>query len=84
MSEPKAIEIEVWHKEGGMIYNTDCLPITHKMHPYNQIKTKGLSPEDYGIEHPHTVEFESKSRNDLIEEILHLREELLGFHRAGF
>ena len=82
---PEKIEIKVWHKTGGgMMINTECLPVSHPMHPYNQITAQGLIPENYGMVHPHVAEFEKKSRSELINEIVHLREELDAMLRSNF
>lgn len=78
MAQPKSASVEVWHKPGGgMMQRCDCLPIEHPMHPYNQLKNKGLVPEDYGVEHPHVAEFKSKSRSELVAEIIQLRGEIM-------
>jgi len=47
---PLEIDIPVWWKSGGMLYNRDCLDSNHPEHPYNYIKrTYGVDPELYGI-----------------------------------
>ena len=84
-SEKDEVEVQVWWKPGGgMMINTYGLEASHEMHPYNQILRQGKRPEDYGVRHPHEEEFETKSRTELIEEIIYLRKELEGAARAGF
>lgn len=74
----------MWVKRGSMLYNVECLDYDDPMHPYNQVKNKGLVPEDYGLYNPINAEFDKKSRYELIDEILYLRKEVEAMHRAGF
>lgn len=78
------IEISMWVKRGNMLYNVEGLDYDDPMHPYNQVKNKGLVPEDYGLYNPINAEFDKKSRYELIDEILYLRKEVEAMHRAGF
>lgn len=68
---------------GGRMINSDALSPDHPQHTYNQILAQGKRPEDYGIQHPYAEEFQSKTRNELIHEIVAMRKELVGLHRAG-
>ena len=79
------IEIQQWWKPGGgMMYNTECLDPDHHMHPYNQALAQGVRPEDFGIQNPYAAEFNDKSREELIEEVIDLRKQVLAYAKAGF
>lgn len=78
---PNEIEIRPFVKRGMMLVNTEALPIDDDDHVYNQVKALGLRPEDYGIRHPRTEEFAARSRDDLIEEIVQLRDTVLAYER---
>lgn len=78
------ISIKKWARKGGMLVNTDFLEWDDPMHPYNQAKAQGVEPEDFGIENPRAAEFDSWSRDRLIDEVLGLRKELDSLYRAGF
>lgn len=82
MEKPEEVEIQVWVHRGMMMVNAYALDFDDDMHPYNQIVNKGLDPEDYGLKHPLTAEFEDKSRSQLIHEIIKLRKEIEGFWKA--
>lgn len=81
---PKTIELVVWVKDGEMLVNSSALHHSHPMHPYNQIVAMGLSPEDYGIDHPLEMEYGHLSRGELISKIDELSREIEAMHRAGF
>lgn len=79
------ITIQTWWKPGGgILYNTEYLDHDHPIHPYNQALAQGVRPEDFGTQHPLAAEFESKTRDGLIEEIASLRKEVAAYARAGF
>lgn len=83
MNDKKEITIKEWSSNGGdIMINVYALNHTHPDHPYNQVKSQGARPEDYGIFHPLREEFKNKSRDELIEEIVNLRAELISFHSA--
>lgn len=77
-----------WKPGGGMMYNRDCLGHKHPEQTYNFLKRHGVTPEDYGIKHPlveiKEKEFLTKTRDELIAEILTLREQLEAAYAAGF
>ena len=64
---------------GGMSYLREALPISSNNHLYHYIKNElekqnsKYKPEDFGIEHPLTMEFRDKSRSELVDEIIRLR-----------
>lgn len=76
MSPPKEVQYKIWVKQGMMMVRAECLDHDHPMHPYNQIKSQGLNPEDYGMLHPLAEEFKDCSREELLKEISRLREVL--------
>lgn len=78
------VEVQHWVRRGGMLYNTDCLEYDDPLHPYNQIISQGLRPEDYGVYNPLHKEFDARCRQDLIDEILYLRKAVRGYEAAGF
>lgn len=81
---PQTISIVAWWKPGnGMMYETSALDPDHPMHPYNQVKTQGLRPEDYGLSHPRYEEFDKLTREELIDQIVELRKEVEGWARFG-
>lgn len=82
MSENTEIEIRPWIKKGVMLVNAYALDISDPDHVYNQILAMDKRPEDYGIKHPYAEEFENRSREELIEEIIKLRDELTGWVKA--
>jgi len=80
-----SVSIKTWHSSGdGLMVNTYALGYNHPMHPYNQVIAQGKRPEDYGIKNPLEEEFASKSRNQLIEEIIALRSEINGRAMYGY
>lgn len=84
LSRKTEISIVKWVKHGGMLVNTECLEPDHPSHPYNQALAQGVVPEDFGLQHPLYGEFESRTRSQLIDEIISLRKEVMGYVRAGF
>jgi hypothetical protein len=71
----KPIEIPVWWKCGGMIYNRDALPINHPENTYNYIKNVlGLIPEDYGVYHPINEKYKHYTKEQLLSRITELEE----------
>ena len=83
MVEEKEAVVRVWVNRGLMV-NAYALDWDDPDHPYNQIVSQGLRPEDYGISHPLTEEFVAKTRDDLIREILELRKEIIGRASSPF
>lgn len=75
------MEIRVWVKRGIMMVNTEALDFDDPDHVYNQIKSQGKIPEDYGFYSPRHEEFKYKNRNELISEIVDLRKELNSVYR---
>lgn len=73
--------IRRWIKRGEMLINAEALDINDPDHVYNQVKSQGERPEDFGFEHPYAEEFKDKSRNQLIEEIIELRFENTAIHQ---
>lgn len=76
------IVVRPWVHRGSMLVNAEALDIDDPDHIYNQILAQGVEPEDYGYKHPHTEEFEGKTRADLIREIVQLRKEIEAWCRA--
>lgn len=79
---PEEIEVSTWVKRGTMMVNRAALDWNDPDHIYNHIVSLGYRPEDYGIKHPMTEEFEDKSRDELIDEIVKLRQEIEGYAGA--
>jgi len=73
-----------WLKTGRMLDNRDYLDPDSPDHTYNYLVSYGIIPEDFGIEHPYKLEFQDRSRNSLIDEVLNLRRELHAMHSSGF
>lgn len=81
---PQEIEIVVWHRTGGgSMINTNALDHDHPMFPYNQVKAMGLVPEHYGLKHPLKEEYEDKSREYLIDEIMYLKDQINSMIQAN-
>jgi hypothetical protein len=78
---PETIPLRKFVNRGPMLVNTEALDIDDDDHPYNQIKSMGLRPEDYGVQHPLTEEFATKSREELIDEIIDLRRTVLAHEK---
>ena len=78
------IEIRKWVHRGGMFINTEGLEFDDPDHPYQQAKSQGVNPEDFGIINPRDAEFNSWTRARLIDEVIYLRREIEAFVRAGF
>lgn len=76
-----SVFIRKFVSRGTMLVNTEALDVDDDDHPYNQIKSMGLRPEDYGVQHPLTDEFAAKSREELIDEIIDLRGTLLAHEK---
>lgn len=70
------ISYKPWIKRGNMLINAESLDIDDPDHIYNQIKSQGGIPEDYGFHHPLAEEFKGKTRGELIQEIVRLRKDL--------
>lgn len=77
------ITIQRWVKRGSLMVNAEALKYSDPDHIYNQVLAQGKRPEDYGIFHPYEAEFKGKSRNELIEEIVSLREEIESLYRSS-
>lgn len=75
-SMDKEITIRKWVKRGIMRVATDALDYDDPDHEYNQVLAQGVKPEDYGLVHPLDAEFGDKSRGQLIQEILELRNQI--------
>ena len=73
--------IKVWVIRGQMMVNTSALEWHDPDHPYNQIKSQGLIPEYYGYSHPLHERFKDNSRGDLIDMIVDLETQLVGYMR---
>lgn len=69
----QSIKIQKWMRVTMGYVLCEALDGTHPMHPYNQALDQGVDPEDYGIKNPVEEEFELRSRDDLIREIIQLR-----------
>ena len=82
-NKTESVNIKTFVSRGDMLINSACLPIDDPDHVYNQIKAQGLKPEDFGIEHPYAERFKNQSRQELIEQIIHLEKELTAFHQYG-
>lgn len=81
MSEkPDTINVPVWISNGMMMTRRECLDWNDPEHPYNYVKREyNVDPEDYGMKHPLYSEFEGKSRSELIDEIVELRQDVLNY-----
>lgn len=78
------VSIKEWVQRGeGLMVNAYSLSIKDPDHAYNQILAQGKRPEDFGMKHPYAEEFEHMSRDELILEIIELREENMAIHRAA-
>lgn len=88
INEDGSLSYSPWVKRGSMLYNRECLEHDDPNHLYNYLKTHGIRPEDYGIQHPLNElmdrEFRDKSRGELISEIMHLRKEMTSVLQSGF
>ena len=83
MPAPKAgktISVYVWVTRGGMRYNTSCLPHNDPDSEYQQIIRAGGIPSEYGIVDPVAELYKDKTRAELIQEIVDLREQLESLH----
>ena len=67
-----------------MIYNRDCLGHDDPFQIYNLVESHGLNPDDFGIKHPRTGEFDGWSRDRLVNEILKLQDTIESAMRHGF
>ena len=76
-----SVTINLWVKRGIMRVNAECLDFDDPDHVYNQIIAQGKRPEDYGYSHPQKEKYANKSREELIEEIISLRKEILFYMR---
>ena len=85
MASPKAvgktIQVYVWVTRGGMRYNTSCLPHNDPDSEYQQIIRAGGNPAEYGIVDHLEEEFKDKTREQLMQEIVNLRNQLESLHR---
>ena len=84
VEEDGSLSYPHWVKKGIMLVNRSALDGDDPDHIYNVLVAEGFKPEEYGIRHPREVEFEKKTRSELIDEIIQLRSELLGYIKAGF
>ena len=84
INEDGTLSYKAWIKNGSMIFNRDCLSHSDPMHLYNLVQSHGLNPDDYGIVHPRTGEFDGWSRDRLVSEILTLRDTIESAARHGF
>lgn len=84
------ITIPTWWKPGGgMMYNRNALGANNPEHTYNYVKkmledakARGdmgdatLRPEDFGVKNPKAEMFKGVTRDELIDEIISLRENI--------
>lgn len=76
---PEEITVSTfWSNGKGMSYRRSALPINHPENEYNWFKRTypNLDPYMYNIKNPREEEFSDKSREQLIDEILSLRDTL--------
>ena len=71
-----------WVKRGSVMVNRDYLEYDDPDQTYNFLKTYGIIPEKYGIEHPLARRFKDMSRFELIDLILGLERDLHSYVRA--
>ena len=85
--EEGTLSYPVWHKRGTMMVNRDCLDADDPNQTYNYLSAHGITPENYGIEHPMMEQFRAyhdMSRGQLMEALFRAHKELEGLARAGF
>lgn len=77
-----------WRTGGGGLINRDYLDHDHPQQTYNYLKSHGIVPEHYGVEHPRVKEmmrlYGHMSRVELIHELMSLRDTIHAYERAGF
>lgn len=66
----------------GTRYLRESLPSDDPDNLYNYLKTGGVRPEDHGIYHPDVEKFIYLSRNELIEHIIDLEDEIKQLKKA--
>jgi hypothetical protein len=71
------VQVRLWIKRGVMRVNAYALDPDDPDHPYTQIRSQGLRPEDFGVEHPLTERFKGRSRSELISHIADLEKNAL-------
>ena len=76
----KTISVYVWVKRGRMMYNNAALPHNDPDSEYQQIIRAGGIPSEYGIVDPVSELYKDKTRAELIQEIVDLREQLESLH----
>jgi hypothetical protein len=87
MNTPTEISVSTWFIVGGRWYRRSSLPWDHKGSEYSYIKNElNLRPEDYGVykNQEDMLELDGKSRAELIDELITLREQFRAIERAGF
>ncbi len=72
------ISIKQWVRRGKMLYATDALDWNDPAHPYQQALEQGVKPEEFGIQHPLVEKFKNWNRDELIQRIVELEDELYG------
>ena len=77
------VTIQEWTIRGALAIRTEALSISDPDHPYNQILAQDKIPEEFGVYHPITEEFQDKPRQHLINEIVKLRQEIESLYRSG-
>lgn len=65
-----------WVQRGAISVRRDALDYDDPDHLYNRIVALGYRPENFGVEHPLKLAFESYTREMLIDEIVNQRKEL--------
>ena len=73
INEDGTLEYNKWIRCGGMMVNRDYLEHDDPNQTYNYLSAHGVDPTEYGIKHPLAEEFDGRSRQSLIDEILALR-----------
>ena len=81
VDEPRIISWDCWVRRGIMKVHRDSLDPSDPDHTYNYLKVNGVIPEEYGIVHPQEEMFKDKSRQDLMDEILNLRQHVEDLQR---
>lgn len=77
-----------WSMGGGHMVRRDALPPEHPEQTYNYMKSKGYTPEDWGIKSPYVLMkehlYEHMSKEQLMDEVIRLKMELEALAKARF
>ena len=90
IDEENSLHYDSYVHHGKIMYLREALSpdspdqLYNYLKNHNALKDKNLTPEDYGIYHPDYEEYKDMSREQLLSELIYLKQQIRSLERAGF